>query len=302
MFLIISLLLSISFSAHSKLLDKTVAIVNDKIVTLSEIKRTKKTLKNLKSISPMLYSETKSSTKDIAKKKIQGVLIRKKLEEIGYVITDEQVEQEIVQIEKGQRINRETLLQVISSSGITFEEFFEIKRMEIEFRIFVTNIIRPLVSITEQDIKNAYYKNNRNNKTLNFKYTLVDFSLAKKKFKKGMLKSFTKNLIQFQKNGVLSNNFKDVETNVIKDINEEDLSGKISKNIKSVDEGSFSKPVLLGGSYHVFFVKTKDLTESGNFAEAKQYIKAKLMNDAVLSYSQNWFDSESQKYFIKYHL
>lgn len=302
MYLIISLLISITTVSHAKLLDKTVAIVNDKIVTLSEINRTKKNLKNLKNVSPILYGELKNNTKEIAKKKIQAVLIRKKLEEIGYVISDEQIEGEISQIEKSQGINRETLLQVIESSGITFEEFFEIKRKEIEFRIFVTNIIRPLVSVTEQDIKNAFYKNNRNNKTLNFKYTLVDFSLSKKKFKKGMLGRFPTTLEQFQKNGILPREYKDVDTNVINDIDEEDLSASIIKTIKNVDEGSFSKPILLGSSYHVFYVKSKDLTESGSFTEAKQYIKAKLLNDAVLSYSLNWFDSESKKYFIKYHL
>ncbi len=299
--ILISILL-FSQITYGKLLDKTVAIVNDDIITLSQVNRIQKNLSSRMQVSPMLYSKLKKDDKSVALKKVQSILIRKKLAEIGYVINDDQIEQEISSIEKSQGITREALLNFLKGANLTFEEFFEIKREETEYRIFVSNIIRPLVTISEQDVKNDYYKRNQNNKTLNFKYTLVDFSLPKSKFKKGMLNGFTDVLVQFQKSGVLPSNYKDVDTNLLENLDADGLTKSLKNALKKTDEGSFSKPLSIGEHYHVFFVKSKDLTESSNFQEAKENIRLKLFNDSIESIAQNWFDSESKKYFVKFHI
>jgi peptidyl-prolyl cis-trans isomerase SurA len=298
---LISILL-FSHVAYGKLLDKTIAIVNDDIITLSQVSRIQKNLSSRVQVSPMLYSKLKKDNKSVALKKVQSILIRKKLAEIGYVISDDQIEQEITSIEKSQRITREALLNFLKGAKLTFEEFFEIKREETEYRIFVSNIIRPLVTISEQDIKNSYYKNNKNNKRLNFKYTLVDFSLPKKKFKRGMLSGFNNVLVSFQKSGVLPSNYKDVDTNLLENLNADGLTNSLKKALKNTDEGSFSKPLLIGGSYHVFFIKSKDLTESSSYQEAKEEIRLRLFNDSIETIAKNWFDSESKKYFVKFHI
>lgn len=299
--ILISVLL-FSQITYGKLLDKTVAIVNDDIITLSQVSRIQKNLSSRMQVSPMLYSKLKKDDKSVALKKVQSILIRKKLAEIGYVINDDQIEQEITSIEKSQGITREALLNFLKGANLTFEEFFEIKREETEYRIFVSNIIRPLVTISEQDVKNNYYKSNQNNKTLNFKYTLVDFSLPKSKFKKGMLKGFKDVLVQFQKSGVLPSNYKDVDTNLLEGLDADGLTNSLKAALKKTDEGSFSKPLSIGGNYHVFFVKSKDLTESSDFQEAKENIRLRLFNDSIESIAKNWFDSESKKYFVKFHI
>lgn len=295
-------LIFISTNLNAKLLDKTVAIVNDQVITLSQIKRIKDNLGARKSVSPRMYPKATYTNKDLVKKRIQVTLIRNKLTEMGYVINDEQVESEVSSMEKRLGLNREALLDFLNNNNFSFDEYFELIRESIEYNLFVGKIVRPLVSITDQDVKNAYYKNNSANKTLNFKYTLVDFSLPKNQFKKGMLKNFRSTLKKFQQTGVLPENYKEVSTNVIEDISEDGLASKLKRVLKKTDEGSFSKYVLLGGSYHVFFVKSKDLAESSEFLEARQSIQNELFNKSITSISKNWYDSESTKYFIKIYL
>jgi peptidyl-prolyl cis-trans isomerase SurA len=299
---LLSTLLLFTLNSNAVLLDKTISIVNDSVITLSQVKAIKRNLRNYKKVSPFLFADVKKTKKDITLKKVQGILIRKKLSDIGYVISDEQVEQEITSLEKSQRFTRDDLLYFLKDAKINFDQYFELKREEIEYRIFISNIIRPLISISDQDIKNAYYKKNRNNKRLNFKYTLVDFSLNKSKFKKGMLSSFTDVLIKFQSSGVLPQNFKSVETNLIEDISADGLTNSLKKSLKNIDEGEFTKPVLLGGSYHVFFIKSKDLTESSNFAENKELIRNQLFGERLKDFTKNWYDNESKKYFVKFHI
>ena len=298
--LIISLFLSLSIQA--KLLDKTLAIFNDQIITLSQVKRIQSNLGARKSISPMMYNKNKFTNKEIVKKRIQVTLVRNKLTEMGYVISDDQVESEVNAMEKRLGLDREALLSFLKGNNFSFDEYFELIRESIEFNLFVGKIIRPLVSITDQDVKNAFYKNNSKNKTLNFKYTLVDFSLPKSKFKKGMLKRFQPTMKRFQQNGVLPANFKEIDTSVIDDISEEGLTNKLKKILKRTDEGSFTIATAIGDRYHVFFLKSKDVAESSSFLEAKSVIRNKIYSESIKTISKSWYDSQSSKYFIKMYL
>jgi peptidyl-prolyl cis-trans isomerase SurA len=287
---------------HAKLIDKTVAIVNDNVITLSPIKRIKSNLKARRSISPMIYNKDSFSTQEIVKKRIRTTLIRNKLSEMGYVISDDQVEGEVGSMEKRLGLNREALLNFLKGNNFSFDEYFELIRESIEYNLFVSRVIRPLVSITDQDIKNEYYKNNSRNKTLNFKYTLVDFSLSKSSFKKGMLSNFQGVMKRFQQNGVLPSQYKKVETSVIKDISEDGLTKNLKRLLKKTNEGSFTKPILISGRYHLFFIKVKDLAESSGYLEVKNRIRNQLFAKSVNSVSSTWFDSESSKYYIKMYL
>jgi len=181
---------------------------------------------------------------------------------------------------------------------MSFDEYFEVIRETIEFNIFNGRIIRPLISITDQEIKNYFYKTSKD-KTLSFKYTLVDFSMNESKMKKGMLKNFPKVLTKFQINGILPKKYESVETNVLGDITEDGLTNNLKKVLKSTEEGQFSKTIQLGDSYHVFFVKKKDLVESETYLRAKDNIRVELMTAQAGKVTKLWFKRERAKHFIK---
>ena len=111
---------------------------------------------------------------------IKQFLIRDEISRTGYVINDNQVESQIKETEKRIGTTRKELLKFLKRHKITFEEYFEITRATIEYNIFTSKIIAPLVSVTDQEIKNTFYKRNIKNKALDLKYTLVDFSHRQK--------------------------------------------------------------------------------------------------------------------------
>ena len=291
----------LSLSSQAVLLDKTIAIFNDDVITLSQIKRVRNSLAARKNIIPQIYYSTKMSNKEVVKIKIERAIIREKLNSMGYVTNDEEVERNIKQREKMLRINRRQLIAFLKNNNMTFDEYFEITREALENQRFTQWIIQPLVSITEQEIKNAFYKKNLNNKTLSFKYNLVDFTLPKSRFKKkGRLKSFRPALARFQTSGVLPDVFKDVNTNVLGEITEENLTSKLKKLLKRTEEGSFSQPILIGRQYHVFFVKKKDLVESELFLKNKNRIRGELFEKSMAGIQKIWFEGEKSKHYIRY--
>lgn len=291
--------LSTSALAAPKLLDKIVAIVNDKVVTLSEIQRVKEGMVARANISPMLYQGKSSATKDLIRMSINRYLIRAKLEELGYVVDDDQVEGQIKSTEQRLRLTRSALLSFLQTNNITFDEYFEIIRESIEFNIFFSRVIQPLITVTDQEVKNEYFKRNVDNKTLSFKLDLVDFSLPKSKMSKAMLKEFPRVLENLQTSGNLPDNFSEVSTNPLGQISEEGLNSDLRKLLVNTEESTFSAPILIGDAYHVFFVKKKDLVESEQYLRVKESIRGDLSERVSNEVLSLWFQREQNKHFVR---
>ena len=65
--LIPAMLLVLAFNANAKLLDKIAGVINDKVYSLSELKRIQSTVKARKEIAPFIYTKKKYSVNDILK-------------------------------------------------------------------------------------------------------------------------------------------------------------------------------------------------------------------------------------------
>jgi peptidyl-prolyl cis-trans isomerase SurA len=295
-------LILFSLQTQAVLLDKIVAVFNERAISLSQIKRVRENLTARRNISPQIFTKDKYSLKELVQLELNRSLVREKLTEMGYVVSDDQVEAQIKNTEDRLGLSRSALLDFLKNNNFTFDEYFELIRGSIEYNLFISRVIQPLVSITEQDIKNAYYQKYSNQKRMSFNYNLVDFSLPKSKFKKGMLKSFNKVMTEFQKTGNLPSNFADVSSNALGAVSEDGLTKKMNKLLNKTAEESFSKPILLGGDYHVFYVKKKDLVESDHYLTQKNQIQARIFQSSVGSISKSWFVSESDKHYIKVFL
>lgn len=299
-FLALIFILGVS-SAHAqeKLLDKIVAVVNTRVFSLSELKRIEDTLPARKEISPIVYTKDKYSDKDLLNLMIQAYIIRDKINAQGYVINDDAVESRIKMTEERLGLKRADLLTFLKSKSITFEEYFEIIRETMEYNIFATKIIAPLISVTEQEIKNEYYRRNTSNNALSFKYNLVDFYIAEKSLVDKDNNRFLAVLKDYQLTGKLPEEYRELETNPLENISEDGLNKELASALKPTAEGSFSTPVSLGGNIHIFYVQKKDLVESQDFTRAKDQIQNEIFVTKGKSVSTNWFDREYSNYYIK---
>lgn len=299
-FLALIFILGVS-SAHAqeKLLDKIVAVVNTRVFSLSELKRIDDTLPARKEISPVVYNRDKYTDKDLLDLMIQAFIIRDKINAQGYVINDDAVESRIKMTEERLGLKRADLLSFLKSKSITFEEYFEIIRETMEYNIFATKIIAPLISVTEQEIKNEYYRRNSSNNALAFKYNLVDFYISEKVLVNRDQKRFLEVLKDYQLTGKLPEEYRSLETNQIDNLSEDGLNKDLASALKTTAEGSFSNSVNLGGNIHVFYVQKKDLVESQDFTRAKEQLQNEIFVVKGKSVSTNWFEREYSNYYIK---
>ncbi len=286
-------------NAEDKLLDKLVAVVNTRVISLSEIKRIEDTLAARKEVSPMIYSEPKYAPKQLLDVIIKSFIIRDKINAQGYVINDDAVESRIKMTEERLGLKRADLLTFLKTKNLTFEEYFEVIRETMEYNVFASKIIAPLISVTEQEIKNEYYRRNSSNKTLSFKYNLVDFYIKESLLIDKDQEKFLSVLKDYQLTGKLPEEYKDLETNNLDGLNEDALSKELASTLKTTGEGSFSKASSINGYMHIFYVQKKDLVESQEFTRIKEQIQNDLFMDKGKAVTQNWFDREFSNYYIK---
>lgn len=285
--------------SSEKLLDKIVAVVNTRVISLSEIQRMDKTLPARQEISPIIYSEKKYNQKELLDIVIRSYIIRDKINAQGYVINDDAVESRIKMTEDRLGLKRADLLAFLKGKGLTYEEYFEVIRETMEYNIFAQRIIAPLVSVTEQEIKNEYYRRNSTNNALSFKYNLVDFYIAEDKLVDKNEKKFMAVLKDYQLTGKLPEDYRELETNQLDNLNEDGLSKDLKAILKNTAEGAFSKSIVLNNHLHVFYVQKKDLVESQDFLRSKDQIQNDIFMAKGKSVSSNWFDREYSNYYIK---
>lgn len=299
---ILILLLTLGLStawAQEKLLDKIVAVINTRVISLSEIQRIESTLDARREISPVIYSKPKYAQKELIDIMIRTFIVREKINAQGYVINDDAVESRIKMTEERLGLKRSDLLAFLKTKNLTYEEYFEVMRETMEYNIFASKIIAPLISVTEQEVKNEYYKRNSSNNTLSFKYNLTDFYISEGSLVEKNNDRFLNVLKDYQLTGKLPHEFKSLETNNLDNINEDAISKELAEILKTTPEGTFSKSISLNGYMHVFYVQKKDLVESQDFARFKEKIQNDIFMSKGEAVTNNWFDREYSNYYIK---
>jgi len=71
------------WAQDNKLLDKLVAVINTKVISLSEINRVEQTLSARREVSPMIYNKDKYSQKELIDILIRAYIIRDKINAQG---------------------------------------------------------------------------------------------------------------------------------------------------------------------------------------------------------------------------
>ncbi len=285
---------------QAELINKIIAVFDDQIITLAQAQRISDTLKARKTISPKYGDKEALSLAEIARIQIESYLIRNKLEEMGYIIDDNQVESQIRDTEKRLNLSREALLQFLTTNNMTFEEYFDLVRQSIEHNIFSGRVIEPLVTITDQEIKNTFYKKNIGDNTFTFKYALEDFYLSKNDISSTQMSELVSAAKSQKTGGPLPAGFTTLATNNLGNVTEDTLSADLNKLLKNTNEGEFTNAILIGDYYHVFFVQKKDLVESEIFNQAKDRIRMEIYIKKSQDIIKLWMEREASKHFIKY--
>ncbi|MBG08066.1 MAG: hypothetical protein CME68_04865 [Halobacteriovoraceae bacterium] len=298
----ISISILLPLKSKAVLLDKTIAIFNDQIITKSMVERLRNTYETRRFLAGHIYKEATSESNFYINLIIKRFLIRDKLKKFGIEIGDRAVEERINMIRNNFKLNQEQMLAFLSSKGISFKEYFEVMREGIEYQQFFLKHINPLVNVSEQEIKNLFIKKQSTNKTISFNYYLIRYSFQPKKNTSVNKKKLFEVIKKYHTTGIVPSDFSTLEKIDHGNLSEEDLNKKIKSTLKPLGEGEFSFPYYDNETFTSFFIKEKNLKESESYKRSKNILKQELIDKKSQKVLGAWIKREKSQYHIKYFL
>ena len=156
--------LTMAFAAsHAEVVDRIVAIVNDDIITLSELDS---------AIQPFLvklnaenYPPEKKKKiafklrNDILERMIERKLTDQEVRRYNIRVSESEIDQSIERFKKAQSITHEELLAALEQDGLTYEDYRDRMRKELVRPKLINRTIKSKVIVTDEEIK-AYYDEN----------------------------------------------------------------------------------------------------------------------------------------------
>lgn len=287
-----------SLSLNAKILDKIVAVIDDELITLSEVNHIKKSYTARKNIAPLIFDSEKGNTKNILNSIIKTYMIRKKLSELGIVVDDETVDSRVSQIEKSQNVTRNFLVNYLKSQGLEFEDYFQLIKNMIEISYFNQKVISPLVSVSDQEVKN-FYSGKIAGKVNSFKYKVIDFNISESSLKNVSDAELLTLLSEYKESGNKPDKISAIESSEL-EFESSSLTPQISKTLSNVKNKNFSKPITINGTKHIFYMLNKKTINNFKLSKNKSVVKNQLLMTKSKETLDKWINNERSNYYIKY--
>lgn len=306
---IVTMLLHIS--TYAELIDGIVAVVNEEIITQSDLKLYKKKLSNNSLSEDLFKVDIQKALKDpkiLIDHIIDVKITESEVKKEGISVSMDQVEATIEQIRNYQHagISKEAFKSKLKKNSISFAEYQNFIKKRIELQELVRKAITSKIRISDDDLKAYYVQNfNGSKNTYQNKISHIVFipkdgeinaaleraNIVFKKLNTG--ESFETLASKFSEepnfsDGGLLGSFKTGE-----------LNPKMESVISKLQQGEFSKPVNMGDRIHIFKVISKSLVESPDFIAKKQMITEKLYEIALKKQFRFWLSQKRQQAFIK---
>jgi peptidyl-prolyl cis-trans isomerase SurA len=148
-------------AAEEQLVDKIIAVVNNDVITLSDIN---------KIVGPMFasYSQQKGQAlsdaerAELVKKaidqQVEKKLIEQKAKELDVKVSDKDISRSVEDVLKRNNLTLEQLKEILKKDGSSFDEYQKMLRSEIIMSKVVAREVRSKVTVTEKDIQEYYGK------------------------------------------------------------------------------------------------------------------------------------------------
>jgi peptidyl-prolyl cis-trans isomerase SurA len=170
---------------HAKVVDKIVAIVNEEIITLSDLEKYKKNLQTggltdealMKMSDPQLLLKDKNALMNqVIDEKVMDSEVKRK----GMEVTIERVEQEIRTIAQNNNITRNQLKDALAAKGVAMSRYQDFIKTSLERQALIEREVTSKIRISDDDISAYYLAKMGPSAAQTFEYTLSHIMFSSK--------------------------------------------------------------------------------------------------------------------------
>ena len=301
-------------SQSAEIVDRIVAVVNDDIITLSELNQSIKPYED--KIHALGYPEEKE--REMRFKVREGVLnqlIDKKIEDqqikrSNIKISEEQIDQTIERIKEKNFFTDEDLRLALAKDGLTMEAYRNKIKEEILRTRLINFEVKSKIVITGEDIA-AYYEKHQDTYGGKQKYHLRNiliriptFADENKKLEiRAKIDEILKKLKAGQSFETMARNYSDPSTAAeggdLGLFELDSLSPQLQKTIKGMKPGEFTPVLETDQGYQIFFLQEILETPGKSFEDVSPEIGRILFGENADKKYQEWIEGLRKRSAIK---
>ena len=289
-------------SAKEEIVDRIVAIVNNDIITLSQLNKAIQPYKERIAASDKSRAEKneiiQSVERDMLHKMIDRILTSQEAARHQISVSETDIQATIENFKQTNNMDQETLEERLETEGIAWEEYQERIREDLLQSMLITRAVRSKVIITREDIE-TYYENHADRFTGEKKYQLRNILLDTEqgiqevvsRLEKGL--SFPEAARQYS---LASNADEGGDLGVIAIDNFNDA---IREAVLPLKKGEYSRVIQAGQGYQIIYVEDILISGGKTLEEAKDEIQDILYQKQGEEKFARWIDSLKKNAHVK---
>jgi peptidyl-prolyl cis-trans isomerase SurA len=302
--LVASLILAVlAGTAMAEVVDRIVAVVNNDVITLSELQNMTKAIEAQSGIKP-----TSRHAKEIQHKMLETLIDRKlalaEAKRRGITVSPKDVDKAIEQFKKNNNIPDDaTLIKMLSNAGLSFKEFKQqIANQMIQQRLMAM-VVGTKVMVSNAEVRRLYDQKFKSGGTaqvhlmilkLPFPPGATEAQKEEVKQKAATILSEVKGGGSFQEAaGKFSLNPTDVGF-----VSQSDLDPRLADHLRNLKPKEMI-PVETPNGYQLIQLASRRAGEARPFAEVAPQIRKMLQQEEMAKYFKEWVKTLRQKAHIR---
>ncbi len=298
--------------AEMQLIDRIEASVNGSIVFNSDLEKWREMVPLRSQLDP-LFANSSISQKGASAPldEIVQFLIDEKMVAAIFPVTDTEVEQEVNSIQANNKISREKLRSALEDQGFRFIDYFELIRSSAAKKNLLDREIRAKVSISDDDVKNHFYNEQKRDSAAALQYHLRMIRISGEQYKSH---DITKQQAQLALDSLKAGTpFEETAKRYSDDessqsggdlglLSEDMIAKDLLPYVKKMKIGEIS-PLIPFNNTGFLILKLVDISSSDqdSYQKAKEELRLKLINAEYRHQIQLWLERQREKSFIHIH-
>jgi len=301
-----------------EVIDRVVAIVNDDLITLSELKEA--------SLSLDPTSDQPIDDRTVLNQMVESKLFEQEAKQRGLTVSEDELDASIAEVRNRYGLSEEQMEEVLKKQNLTPESFREQWRVQLLGNKLLDSQLRNKIVITDEEI-NQYYKENYGN--IDFSAPVVTSEEEKVEIAHILISSDTPNaedkameVAELAKSGKdfseLAREYSDDTSSSsnggnLGTFSKGDLIAPLENTVESTPEGGVSGPVQSPSGYHIIKVLNRTKPQSSvsndssedniNMSESeKEEIRKIIHRQKAQAQLKSWSDEIREKAYVEIKL
>ena len=299
-------------TSSAQTVDRILAIVNDQIITQSDVSDLSQKLKKngfLDEALLELYDRKKLTTDN---KALLAFLIDERILDTevarqGLISPIEQVEGKIREIAKSRRVDISQLRAALKSEGVSYSDYQDFIRTSLQRQNLIQKEVTSKIKVSDEDVQAYYVQTFSNAQALTYEYSLSHIVFLRsnggqteaKKRADDVFAKIKSGQITFEQAAAKSSEDPDfTQGGAFGRFKLSDLNKNIADVVRPLGASDVSPVTGFSDGYRIFKVTRKTLVPSPDLERRREEIRARLMAAQFSKQFRLWLDQKRKEAYL----